>query len=393
MIKEKSIKEQEIIDNIDRAINELVYEKSQLIKAYNYYHGKRDPDQFRHLEENYGIGTPTSIEFIPLVKKHVDVLIGEYLSTPLNPRISCKDKKTISNIHRDKQLKIQQEVINELRTHLNNSIYAALEGKPQAVDKSIESQIKTLIEEIDNNFISDYEIAGQNIVDHSIQSRQIDFVNKRKIFITDLIIGGTGYYKVLETQSKESVNLRVLNPINTFIDRNPESPYLKHSSRSVVREYLTKDQILSRYGDTLSKSDLDSLDLLEEWSSDGSTTSYIRSFNTVTGGVTSDGILGGFEISPLLPFERSTSRHFRLFPTYEVEWLKAEKDDNGKYVVNRYEGVRIGNNIYIATGLSKHIIRSMDNPSECTLSVNGIFYSDRNGDPFSLLLATANLQD
>jgi len=393
MHQEMNKKTTEIIEMIDRTINELVYEKTSLIKAYNYYHGKRDPEQFRHLEENYGIGTPSSIEFIPLVKKHVDVLIGEYLSTPLNPRISCKDKKTISNIHRDKQLKIQQEVIKELRSHLNNSIYAALEGKPQAVDKSIESQIKSLIEEIDKNFISEYEIAGQNIVDHSMQSRQIDFLNKRKTFITDLLISGTGYYKVLETQSKESVNLRVLNPINTFIDRNPGSPYLKDSARAVVREYLTKDQILSRYGDILSKEDLEQLEILKDWTSDGSTTTYIRSFDTVTNGTVSDGILGGFEITPLLPFERATSKHFRLFPTYEVEWIKTEKGDNGKYIMNRYEGVRIGTNIYIPIGLSKNIIRSMDTPSDCTLSVNGIFYSDRNGDPFSLILATANLQD
>jgi len=72
----KKLTEEEIIQNIDKSINELVYEKTQIIKAYNYYHGKRDPEQFRHLEENYGIGTPTSVEFIPLVKKHVDVLIG-----------------------------------------------------------------------------------------------------------------------------------------------------------------------------------------------------------------------------------------------------------------------------------------------------------------------------
>jgi hypothetical protein len=35
----------------------------------------------------------------------------------------------------------------------------------------------------------------------------------------------------------------------------------------------------------------------------------------------------------------------------------------------------------------------MDNPQVCTLSVNGIFYADRNGDPTSLVLSTANLQD
>ncbi len=83
MEKARTTEEQEIIDNIDRAINELVYEKTSFIKAYNYYHGKRDPEQFRHLEENYGIGTPTSVEFVPLVKKHIDALIGEYLSIPV----------------------------------------------------------------------------------------------------------------------------------------------------------------------------------------------------------------------------------------------------------------------------------------------------------------------
>ena len=48
-----SEKEQDLIECIDKAITELVYEKVKLIKAYNYYHGKRDPEQFRHLEENY----------------------------------------------------------------------------------------------------------------------------------------------------------------------------------------------------------------------------------------------------------------------------------------------------------------------------------------------------
>lgn len=51
--------QESIIQKIDEACSELVYEKVQLMKAYNYYNCRRDPDQFRHLEMNYGIGTPT----------------------------------------------------------------------------------------------------------------------------------------------------------------------------------------------------------------------------------------------------------------------------------------------------------------------------------------------
>jgi hypothetical protein len=35
----------------------------------------------------------------------------------------------------------------------------------------------------------------------------------------------------------------------------------------------------------------------------------------------------------------------------------------------------------------------MDDKNKCCLSINGIFYADRNGDPYSLILKTANLQD
>lgn len=394
------IKEQEIIENINRAINELVYEKTQLIKAYNYYHGKRDPEQFRHLEENYGIGTPTSVEFVPLVRKHVDVLIGEYLSTPVLPKVSCKDKNTLSSIHRDKQLKINNDIALELRKHLNNTLYSAIykeasggqtPQKPLA-DKEIELALTDLQESIERNFISDYEIAAQNIVDWSMQSRNLDFANQRKTLLIDLLVTGMCYYKVMKSPSKENVSLKILNPVNTFIDRNPESVYLKKSMRSVCREYLTKDQILARYWEELTADDLKELDSLEDFSIDGSTTTYLRSYDTITGNTMSDGILGGFEVTPLLPFERNTSKYFRVYPVYEVEWLKTEKEDD-KYMTNRYGGVRIGTHIYIPTGKIEDVVRSADDPTDCTLSVNGIFYGDRNGDPYSLMLATANLQD
>ena len=117
-----SKKEEEVVNVIDRTIADLVYDKIKLKKAYNYYNGKRDPKQFAHLEENYGIGTPTAVEFVPLIRKHIDILISEYLSIPLLPKIPCKDSNTLNNIFRDKQLKITEEVSKELSKHLKNAV-------------------------------------------------------------------------------------------------------------------------------------------------------------------------------------------------------------------------------------------------------------------------------
>ena len=394
MVKQNiSDKEADIIDNIDRAITELVYDKTQLIKAYNYYHGKRDPEQFRHLEENYGIGTPTSVEFIPLVKKHIDVLLGEYITTPVLPKVSCKDKDTISNIQKQKTSFVNKSIAQELNNHLRSTLDSALSGKSNI--PLLQEELSDLQKLLEGSYISDYEIAGQNIVDYSMMSRNIDFANKRKMLLADILITGTAYYRVIPSSGNTNVNLRVLNPIHTFIDKNPESPYLRDSYRAVIRNYYTKDVILNKFGHLLKKEDLKELDDLDPYSQDGSTTTYLRSYeNFVASDSTenSSGILGGFEITSLLPFERNTSKFYRLYPVYEVEWLKADKED-GKFIMNRYEGIRIAHNIYIPIGKSENVIRSIDSPNECSLSIDGMFHLDRNGDPYSLIISTANLQD
>jgi hypothetical protein len=381
------------LTEIDKAITELCYEKYKMIKAYRYYNGKRDPDQFRHLEENFGIGTPTSVEFIPLIRKHIDVLVGEYLSINVNPKISCKDKKTLSNIFREKQLYIYKGIFDKLKEELNNHIYSTIEGSQGKTDSQVEDELNKLKESLDRNFISEYEQAGQYIVDYLMQSRNIDFTNKIKTLFLDMLISGTCYYQAKLSESGENIDFKPLNPVNTFIDRNPNSPYLKDSQRAVIREYLSKPQILAKYGKYLSEDDLDSLDKEESAAYDSANAVYLRSYDsTVSGSLMSDGILGGFEITPLMPYERTGTTFFRLYPVYEVQILRTEKEGDD-FIMNRYVGTRIGSKIYIPLKKDETVIRSQDNPNICSLSVNGIFYSDRNNEPYSLVLATANLQD
>ena len=154
-----------LIYNINKAIGELVIPQYRLQKYYNYYNGKRDPEQYRYLEENFGIGQPTSVEFTPLVRKHIDALIGEYIDVPLLPKVSCKDKDTVSKITREKELQITSEVQRYLKSILNNKLVAFLNGKDN-VDQSIELALNKLIEDINDNFISQYEVAAQNVVEY-----------------------------------------------------------------------------------------------------------------------------------------------------------------------------------------------------------------------------------
>lgn len=382
------ISENDALDIMDKTIHELVYPKYKLQRAYNYYNGVRDAEQFRYLEENFGIGQPTAVQFTPLIRKHVDAIVGEYLETAILPKVTCKDEETVTNITREKELQISQALFTYLQGHLQNSILRFIDGE-DIIDKSVEKQMNKIIEEIDMDYVSNYEMAAQNVLEYVLQSRSTDFINKRRQLLLDLLITGFAFYKAKPTVEGNNIEIEILNPLNTFVDRNYESQYIKHSYRSVHRRWMNKFQILNKYGKKLSRTDIDKLDELCGSAYDTSSF-YVRNYSNqpMTNG-TGHGI-DGTEVMlgpPGFP-EESSYRH-RLLPVYEVEWLEPDKD----FVMQRYEGIRIGDNIYIYSGQAEDVIRTKDNPSYCGLSINGLCLNNRNNEPYSLVLACADLQD
>lgn len=375
--------DEDLIEKSNKTIAELVQEKTELQKAYNYYNGVRDAEQFRYLEENYGIGNPTSVEFTPLIRKHIDALVGEYLGMPTLPKVTCKDTDTISKITREKQIKIVTEVVSFLQKRLKNKLLEQIQNKKDIQDVLIQQDIENLIEDLNYDFTSEYEIAAQNVIQYIMQSRETDFKNKQKRLLLDLLIAGYMCYRTKPSVSKNNVKIDILDPRNTFFDINPESNYLKDSYRCVVRRWLTRSQILNEYGNDLSKKDIK--DIVDTWNdfSWDSGSYYVRT----TGGDTM-GIRAGEEIA-IVGTPNEQYRYRDLIPVYEVEWLETDKH----YVMQRYKTIRIGQDIHILIGKDDSVIRSVDNPNYCSLSVNGIYNANRSNQPYSLVLACANLQD
>lgn len=375
----------ELIEKTDKAITELVYPKYDLQKAYNYYNGIRDADQFRYLEEIYGVNAPTTLHFTPLIKKHIDALIGEYLGTPIVPKVSCKDANSISNIDREKQLKIAEELHSFLKNHLKNSVLNFIDGK-NIEDGLIAQQLKQIVDDINNSFVSEYEIAAQNVIQYIIQSRDTDLVNALRDLLFDLLVTGYAFYKVKSTVEKDNIRIEVLSPLNTFIDRNYNSPYIKNSYRVVVRHWKNKAQILNEYGKEMSQKDRKLLN--EKWEDMYENAMYYVRMGETNGVPNTDGLQAGYEVTPGYPTIQEGLRN-ELIPVYEVEWLETDKD----FVMQRYKTTRIGDQIYILTGLDTEVIRSQSNPSQCALSVNGIYFLNRGTKPYSMVLSCAHLQD
>ena len=380
------MKKEELVSKTNLAISELVQEKTAIQKAYNYYNCKRDKEQFKYLEENFGIGQPTAVEFIPLIRKHIDALVGEYLDVPILPKVSCKDTETINNIFRERQIKIATECYNLLQTNLKNNLLRIL-GSKDMQDLNIKEQLDKLIEDINENFISEYEIAGQNVIEYIIQSRNIDLITKLKQLFVDLLVSGFTFYRVLPSSSGNNINIQCLSPLDVFPDLNYDSPYINESYRIVVRQFLTRDQILSKYGKDLSKEDISKIREMWTDSLENTGSYFVRSSNP-DGTPATDGIRAGEEVVPDYPgkhwyYNRS------LIPVYEVEWIETDK----KLVEQRYSTVRIGSEIYILKGIDKNVIRTKDAPNKATLSVNGVWFNNRGSEPFSMVQKCMVLQD
>jgi hypothetical protein len=61
--------------------------------------------------------------------------------------------------------------------------------------------------------------------------------------------------------------------------------------------------------------------------------------------------------------------------------------------MQRYETIRIGEEIYILRGKDENVMRSRSNPSYCSLTLNGVYFLNRSEKPYSMVLACAHLQD
>ena len=269
---------------------------------------------------------------------------------------------------------------------MKNSLVSQAAGKQQN-DGLVEQQLRQLIEDLNKNFISQYEIAAQNVLEYIQQSRDTDLITALRDMLFDLLVTGYAFYRVKPTVDNNNIKIQVLNPLNTFIDRNIESPYVKNSYRVVVRSWMSKQQILNVYGKRMTENDRKVLD--EKWGSIYENAWYYVHIGVNKEGVpATDGLKAGVEVTPGYP-SQGYNMHSELIPVYEVEWLETDKN----FVMQRYTTIRIGEEIYILTGKDDKVIRSRSSPSQCGLSVNGLYFLNRGQNPYSMVLTCASLQD
>ena len=386
--------EDNLIVEFDKLISELVYDKDHLKKAYNYYNAEYDEDQFKFIEDIYGEQTPTSVQFIPLVKTHIDKLIGEFLNDEISPGVTCKDSETLSNINRAKVKKINEEVTALLQTQLSSNLYSFLNGE-NPTDLASEKALEKLKNDIERDFVSDFEIAVQNVIEYLKNNNDVKLKEKLKLLFLDILVAGQCYYTVNIKRIGELPSIEVHSPFDVFVHKNFNQIEVNKSTASIVRKWLDKREILMEYGRYMSDADIAKLDLYLTNHTVNSKMYYVRA--------SSGSLISGVGVAPI-PTEGGYSKNddyapidSRVYPVYHIERLAPNKieleDGSYDYRIDRYEGIRIAEDIYLNVGKAEHVTRTQTNPLQASLKLNGITFDDRGKKPYSLVLLTADLQD
>lgn len=375
-------------------INDLVKPKKDLVKLYNYYYGYRDAEQFQYLSDNYGFGTPSVVEFTPLVKKHIDGLVNEYMSVPTQKIIGCKDKDTLSIIHND----LKERIDLKLKEFYQNDIYsltrAIVSGK--SINPLMEKKIEDIINKEKSSYSSEYEIAASKVLDRVFTLDKYELKQHIRNMMLDFLISGQFFYRVKPSLSESDFEIEDLSPLQVFPEYGYTATQKNQDTKVVVVKYLTRQAILQKYGHHLNSEDIDrlksSIDNLHNkknysiWSNTSLPSGYL-SYRDLQYHY----VVPGFSKNTW--DNTGTVNAGLLYPVFEVEWLSPNKQEDGKYRIDRYEAIFIGNDICIPLGVNDTVIRSTDDPLNCSLSVKSYYFQSKGFEPYSLMKTTMNLQD
>lgn len=410
----------------DYLISQLVFEKKRIKTARNLYEGRRDPEEFKYLENTFGIETPISVKMTPLIKTRIDVLVGILLDETFTYKVTINDKASLDLV-KEQKIKLKLERIKARYTEeLNNNIDKVEKGEDpnqKAVDDKFLTSVDKLINE---KFVSTFEIAASALIKFFSQDSTVDLKQKIKQYFMDLLITGEAYYRTYIPSLGADPILEICKPENIFYSKNTSHQFLSSGNEPNVngvvhRFYLKRSEILQRYGHLMTEDDKKNIF--------GSAPSQ-SGHNLVNSSRELDYIYANDNETFREVHNQYNNANFDSLPVYHVEWLANnevaltdEEKENlqtvedskvatdtyrkryGKeagvstpkdkgYRLDRYEIIRIGEGlVYLDCGKSKYAPRSNGQPFKTTLSYNGGAYNDRNGQPYSLALSLKDLQD
>lgn len=408
--EEEKLTDEYLFANCRNIINMLVNSnnKQNLNTAYSYFSCERSELEYKSIQDNYGLGSVIKIPFIPIVKARINALVGQLLQRTNTVTITSTDEHSINEIDEEKKneaLNKTLELINKKNQELAQRIKQSEQNVEEAKSKGSEKQNAIYEHEIEK--ISLYletewkplvEIAAHHFLNYFNHNANTDLLNKSKRLLENLLWSGTQHYRIYIKEIGQDPIIDVIDSNLVYYYKKSGQTYVNECDRICWIEYMTKTDILNRYSYDMTEEEMELIDMRKVGygynmnpNDANKANIYTNSFDNIN----------------------DTTNHYTYIPVYHTEWISnnrvtihnQEQIDNYLQTTNeadRSEIVRMRKDRYKCSyiygigyfdyGKDNNVIRSIDNPAECKLSVNGVGLDDY-GTPFSLIMKTKQIQD
>lgn len=370
---------------------------------YDLYNGIYDPKDLKYVTNPYDMddGFPAIPQDINVIRPRINLLVGEETKRPFNFKIIQTNDEATSKLQ-DKAKELLFEYVTE---------YIQSTLSPEEQQRYAESQRNGEImtpDAIKKYLSSSYKDIAEETAYHSLNylRNKLNLDHEFMKGWQDALIGGEEIYYV-GIQNGEPYMERV-NPLFFTYDKSPDIEFVEDGDWCLRRMYMTPSEIYDRFYDKIGKKDLDNI-----LNSVGGP-SYTNRPDQVN---TSTVVYRDRIVTPLDPDE---SYQGSLLNVWHVCWKSYKRigflktvDEEGQekevivdedyevkksdkiewdWIIEVWEGYRIGEDIYIGIGPVKYQHVSIDNPNAQKLPYTGVRYSNINSRSRSLVDIMKSLQ-
>lgn len=380
---------------------------SEMQTYYDLYNSIYDERDLKYVTNPFKQqdGFPATAQDYNIIKPYIDQLLGEETKRSFNFQVCRTSDEATSEL--------QEKAKQMLMDYIQSSIMAKLSPEnAQRYQEALQTGEVMQPEAIQKYLTKDYKDIAERTAYHTLQylKRKLNLPHEFYKGWKDALIGGEEIYYVGIRNGQPYVER--VNPMYFDYEKSVDLEYIHDAAWCCRKMIMSATEIYDRFYDKMSEKQLNELlELIDEKPGSGMTPQVGKSeldYNHVKLHKLNSFTDNPFDIDQITVYHCCWKSFKKIGfvtlineETGEVEEYQVDEDYkvtgeeesvDWKWIIEVWEGYRIGDDLYIGIQPLEYQHMSADNPNSSKLPYTGVLYNNTNSKPRSLVSMMKPLQ-
>lgn len=380
---------------------------SEMQTYYDLYNSIYDERDLKYVTNPFKQqdGFPATAQDYNIIKPYIDQLLGEETKRSFNFQVCRTSDEATSEL--------QEKAKQMLMDYIQSSIMAKLSPEnAQRYQEALQTGEVMQPEAIQKYLTKDYKDIAEQTAYHTLQylKRKLNLPHEFYKGWKDALIGGEEIYYVGIRNGQPYVER--VNPMYFDYEKSVDLEYIHDAAWCCRKMIMSATEIYDRFYDKMSEKQLNELlELIDEKPGSGMTPQVGKSeldYNHVKLHKLNSFTDNPFDIDQITVYHCCWKSFKKIGfvtlineETGEVEEYQVDEDYkvtgeeesvDWKWIIEVWEGYRIGDDLYIGIQPLEYQHISADNPNSSKLPYTGVLYNNTNSKPRSLVSMMKPLQ-